>query len=177
MKKPHSSRNKSHRAERAVISAQHKAMSHEPWDLRAIKLQLVHPEWFSNCLHYRQADHEWRTNTAIHFSNMQRLGILKSIDFGMLTPYRITLFLRACRSYQRQCDKERSKRVEHSPQDPPQASDAAKPLGLHCNEVAYFGDAGGSTARFTGDPRQIEHQMVLAESGPILRGAQESDRV
>lgn len=176
MSKPHSTRNKSHRAERAVISAQHKAQSHEPWMVRAIKLQLLHPEYFAKSLTMKQSDHNSRDYAQGYFTQMGQLGILKSIDFGMLTPYRITLFLRACRSYQRQCEKERQ-RAQQTAQDQETPSFPDKTLGPYCDEVANFRSPRKNIPRPSRHVCEAVAAVVFEESGSIPGSAQAGDRV
>lgn len=90
-----------------------KVQSREPWDLRVVKLQLLHPRAFADCLILRQTNPSDRSRTEQYFYIYLRgMGVLTSIDMGEVTPYRMTLLLRACRSYQRQCDKERRGRAQ-----------------------------------------------------------------
>lgn len=172
MSKPHSMRDKVHRENRAEISKQHKAQCHEPWQLRAIKLQLLHPHYFSKCLAMKQLDHNNRAYAQGYFTQMSELGILKSIDFGMLTPYRITLLLRACRSYDRQCAKERL-RAQQAAQDPGQAPRDQQEVGLDCHQELDTRRAQEDYLGLTGDFSSLEHRMVLAQPESLFASVME----
>lgn len=79
--------------------------SREEWGVRVIRMQLLYPEEFKFALTLGMSNQPARRATAHQFTRWAELGILKSIDFSMMTPYRITLFLRAARSYVRQCER------------------------------------------------------------------------
>lgn len=75
----------------------------EDWQLRAVKLQLLHPEMFAQVAACLVAQAPQRQHTNQVFNLLESFGVLDQIDFGTITSYRMGLFIRACRSHMRRC--------------------------------------------------------------------------
>jgi hypothetical protein len=160
------------RIDRATKLSTQKSQTREPWQLRAIKLQLLYPNRFVGCLVLTQSSAPMRERALSYFCEMGRFGILNSIDFGMLTSYRITLFLRACRSYDRQCRKERA-RVQHSPQDTASSSGAEQTLGPDRDQKPDTRQSEEDHSKLVRDIHSLEYRMVFKESESLPKGVME----
>lgn len=121
----------------ATRRREQKFQTREAWGLRVIKMQLLYPAKFAVALQLRMSNQPDRDTTAVHFAGWDRAGILKSIDFGMLTPYRQTLFLRACRSFVRQCERIRRYGPEATHASPETEKAHRRNLGLSRHEIPH----------------------------------------
>lgn len=105
MKMTHAEHVEHRRIREAAIQTK-KYQSQEPWDVRVIKLQMLYPKHYIACLGMQQSNQAAREATHHYFRSFMMGEILKVIDFGVYTPYRVTLLLRAVRSHKRQMDRE-----------------------------------------------------------------------
>ena len=102
----------------STIIREHNIQSREPWELRAIKLQLLHPNYYHTVCTLLMSQQSQRNYTGSVFGEMQRDGILRQIEFGAITPYRQQLLIKACRAHNRIMRRQEQNRGrEQSAQD------------------------------------------------------------
>lgn len=88
-------------AEMRVVQAR------EDWELRALKLQLLHPDMFAVVAGCLMGAAPQRAHSMRIFRTLQSMDILEQLDFGAITEYRIGLFTKACRKHMRDCTHSR----------------------------------------------------------------------
>lgn len=77
------------------------AQSRENWQMRALKLQLLHPGTFHDVQRLLFGSAPQRNYTAGYFTSLAEHGILAKIRFGQNTAYRQALMVKACKELTR----------------------------------------------------------------------------
>lgn len=127
-----------HKAAKKALMQHKKYQSQEPWDVRVIKLQMLYPRHYQQCLIMQQSNQAAREVTHHYFRTFMGSEVLKVIDFGEYTPYRVTLLLRAVRSHKRQMDRELRERKQQA-EDTPTAQSHRGQMGSPSYKVVTSG--------------------------------------
>lgn len=97
-----------HKRHRDQAIAPKESQKSEPWNLRAIKLQLLYPEVFEHILTLSMSTPRSRMDAEEYFVFWAGERVLDPVGFENITMYRIGLFIKAVRE---------QARVKHQAQD------------------------------------------------------------
>lgn len=153
-----------------------KFQTREEWGVRVIRMQLLYPKEFAVALQLRMSNQPARSEAEHCFRQWDRASILKSIDFGMLTPYRQTLFLRAARSFVRQCERIRRYGTEDTSANPEAEKKDRRNLGLSRQQIPHSRRTIEALLGCSDHAQDAQYPMVVEEPRAVLGGNASSSR-